>query len=399
MTRCSTLFKPDHLRPPSSASHAWFDGLTAEFEHFWDSEAPRIGEIGAKGWRDSESLESLPHPPPPDLQHSSSDPFERWYEAEAYAETHFSFPGRATDLDVADEEDPYRVVLFPDVQPFLFPIRSPEVRLQLVWAFLSFLGISNLPPDVPSASASASDPHLNWTLALSSSSRTRFWPVKDNSKQIPWQTVGGTPMEREDRPGLNSPFSCPVKCWTFESDTLFAEQDRWFRQFSLGERDYIDLPFLRNVFALLGPLVPDPAFRTLSFAFEAATSPKNAVKLAKAVLSENRDDLAIWDDYARLERQRGNVHAARTVYATALQSAAAKRQGKPIPTDELDLWAAWAEMEYQADEDRCLRTLLSAVDPAGQAMLTEDSPPSRPSSIAMLRMQQVGSRRSIAPEI
>jgi hypothetical protein len=87
----------------------------------------------------------------------------------------------------------------------------------------------------------------------------------------------------------------------------------------------------------------------------------SAVKLAKMVLTADRDNFVLWDGYARVERQRGNFAAARAVYATALQAARSLRPGVLVSSDEeqAELWASWAEMEWeQGDEARCLAVVL-----------------------------------------
>jgi hypothetical protein len=68
----------------------------------------------------------------------------------------------------------------------------------------------------------------------------------------------------------------------------------------------------------------------------------------------------LWDGYARLERQRDNIQSARTVYVTALQAARARTQVAASVTneDEAELWASWAEMEWEAgNAARCLAVL------------------------------------------
>lgn len=77
----------------------------------------------------------------------------------------------------------------------------------------------------------------------------------------------------------------------------------------------------------------------------------------------------LWDGYARIERQRGNVSAARTVYATALQAASRERGDGPRSEDEMDLWAGWAEVEFEADErERCLEVLVMAAGIASERL-------------------------------
>ena len=92
----------------------------------------------------------------------------------------------------------------------------------------------------------------------------------------------------------------------------------------------------------------------------------SAVKMAKSILSNDRDNLVLWDGYARLERQRGNIAAARTVYITALQAAHVQptqqmSAWQRMNEDETELWSGWAEMEWETgDEARCFEVLVMA---------------------------------------
>ena len=388
-----TFFKPDHLRPTSQSGSEWFQRLLSDFEVFWDEEVPRFGDPRSKGWRDARSDDPSP-PEYPEMTHVSEDPFEKWLEAERHADEVMRTPGRSKNLD--DEEDPFRVVLYADIQPFLFPIRSPQVRLQLVYAYLAFIGLPFCPPDVPTTSPTASDPHLRSELAYNDAVRAVFWPPRTDVRRIPWQTVGGEPMMPEVSTVLADPFGSPVKCWASERNTLFAQSARWFRDLNGADLAHVDVELARNSFMLLRPLIPDPSFTLAYFAFEAAVSPKSAVKAAKAILADDRDNLVLWDGYARLERQRGNATAARTVYVTALQAAMA--EGSTADDEErLEVWSSWAEMEFEHDEARCLAVILMAAgfDLQGLARsASTDGVTQPPSAITMLKARQVRLSRS-----
>ena len=82
--------------------------------------------------------------------------------------------------------------------------------------------------------------------------------------------------------------------------------------------------------------------------------------MAKSLLASDRENLVLWDGYARLERQRGNIDAARAVYVTAIRSrdsAVTDETGE----DAAELWSAWAEMEWDVGEEvRCLEVLVMA---------------------------------------
>lgn len=88
----------------------------------------------------------------------------------------------------------------------------------------------------------------------------------------------------------------------------------------------------------------------------------SAVKLAKQVLRDNRQNLALWDGYARIERQRGKVDEARAVYVTALSM---YREFNVL--DQIDgplLWRAWAEMEWEEGRAMlALKVLVASVAP------------------------------------
>jgi hypothetical protein len=217
-----------------------------EFEDFWDSEVPRLGEPGALGWAETHaSRERVPAMSVPTHSHepsASSDPYRRWAEDEEQAQSSSTLPGRVTDLDAPDD-DPFHFVIFSDVRPFLFPIQTPIARLQLIYAFFSFLGLPFAPPDVPTNSASATDPHLTWAVGDNASLRASFWPPRP-ARRIMWTTVGGEPMQPED-PRMRDPFACPVKSWMSERGTLFARH--WFRDLGPADLAHVDVPYARWV--------------------------------------------------------------------------------------------------------------------------------------------------------
>lgn len=134
--------------------------------------------------------------------------------------------------------------------------------------------------------------------------------------------------------------------------------------------------------------------------------------MAKEILSTDRDNLALWDGYARLERQRGKITAARQVYVTAIQSAMARIQksnDEDLQLDEAELWASWAEMEWEeGNDERCLEVLIMAAGMQRQAIgeldrrprvpnksascVTPNYQPQPPAPISLLKSRQVSYR-------
>lgn len=136
----------------------------------------------------------------------------------------------------------------------------------------------------------------------------------------------------------------------------------------------------------------------------------SAVKLAKQVLRDHRNDLALWDAYARIELQRGKAADARQVYCTALSMYRLFR-----PQDQIDgplLWRAWAEMEWEDGRSViALKVLVAATSTANvdlgaslclslsrqslradsstrTASLASTDPDARPSAPQLLRSRQ-----------
>ncbi|KAL8278570.1 hypothetical protein RQP46_009062 [Phenoliferia psychrophenolica] len=338
-----SLIELNFFRPPPSTispspPHSYLNRAFDSLESFWDSGAPRIGEPGSLGWSNSLSASTTPPPPPsrptPVPPTTADDPLHSWSSLER---TH-ALPARPDDPDVDDDVDPYRVVLFDDVRDFLFVVHSPDSRTQLAYAFLTFLGLPFVPPDFPTSTAFSTDG--------------------------------------------NAPASV---------DGLFGGRPKWFEVVRKGELGHVDVEFVRNVFTSLRPFVQDGFFTLDFFAFESAVSPKLAVKLAKTVLRTERQNLSLWDGYARIERARGKLVEARQVYVTALSM---YREFEP--RDQIDgplLWRAWAEMEWESGRPMlALQVLVTSANVGTEhvdlASLAHVDPNARPPPALILKARQ-----------
>jgi len=125
--------------PVGQSLEARLDSL----EEFWESEHPRFGESGAKGWGNwvasdnpeyvGAPLESSSLVPSP----SVSDPFQRWAAEEGDSDLRLTMPTRSAD----DTDDPYSTVLFSDIRRLLVPLETVQAKsvLRLIW--LSFMGL------------------------------------------------------------------------------------------------------------------------------------------------------------------------------------------------------------------------------------------------------------------
>ncbi|GAA5887659.1 hypothetical protein JCM5296_004450 [Sporobolomyces johnsonii] len=390
------LFRPDHLAWPSASSsqRRWSEDVVSALEEFWDTEASRVGEKGAKGWRSTTEDDLPPEGVADDTSTAPSDPsarpFERWAATERLTSYANSRPARTSDPGIDDSEDPFRVILFDDIRNFLFVVHSPDSKLQLAYAFLTFLGLPFVPPDFPTSTPFTTDSFIHSELVERPSLIQRFWPKLEVAGK-PFDLVLGEAMEPERRSALKDPFATPFNVTPAAVDLLFGGggKAQWFTTLAKEDQQDVDVDLARNALELLRQAVPDTFLMLDQFALEAAQSPKSAVKTAKQVLRDRRQDLALWDGYARIERQRGKIADARQVYCTALGM-----YRSFAPQDQIDaplLWRAWAEMEWEEGNAVLALKILSAATNSEQvdlASLAKVDPDVRPPPAQILRARQ-----------
>ncbi|GJN91570.1 hypothetical protein Rhopal_004593-T1 [Rhodotorula paludigena] len=388
------LFRPrDMERLQHERIMPWRERLFAGFESFWDSEAPRVGEAGAKGWSSTTEDDLPPEPATEPTSNALSEttdmrPHERWAQAERLA-ANAHRPARTLDPGMDDSDDPYRVVLFDDLRPFLFALDSPDSKQQLAYAFLTFLGLPFVPPDVPTSTPFTTDPFIHSELVERPHLVKRFLPPLVEASR-PYGVVSGEPMEPERRSALTEPWGTPFKAMPATVDALFAGgRPGWFSALQKEDLQDVDVELAKNALSLLRQALPDTFLTLGAFSLEAVQWPKSAVKLAKQVLRDRRQDLALWDGYARIERQRGKSAEARQVYCTALSM-----YRSFAPHDQIDgplLWRAWAEMEWEDGRPNIALKVLAAAassDPVDLAALATADDGARPPGPQLLRARQ-----------
>lgn len=249
----------------------WYENLISSFGRFWERGSARFGEDGARGWAFSEATPFRKDEGARDALGTQES--QDWYSRETAEERHF-LPRR---LDMAIEEDPHRLVVFDDVEALLFPLNSPEVRMQAVYALLHFLGLTVVPPDQSTTSPFTSDVYLQSSTYSNASRRSQIWPAR-GVRSLPW----GEQTSRVETG------ECPIKAWISDARTLLASPN-WFSDVSLEDlgdsRDFVRSVFCRcfcwalsltsrNAMGLMRPLVPDPRFTMTCIAAQAAVSVK-----------------------------------------------------------------------------------------------------------------------------
>ena len=139
---------------PQSLHGLPLNALLNALEEFWESEVPRVGEPGARGWASwvsSGRPDYIPSSSPKSevTSQSITDPYSKWCYEEAHADQTLQLPTRSTDNNV--DADPFATILFSDIRPLLLSLRTMRAKnaLRLIW--LSLLGLQ-----IPGLSASLS---------------------------------------------------------------------------------------------------------------------------------------------------------------------------------------------------------------------------------------------------
>ncbi|TID02240.1 NRDE2-like protein [Colletotrichum higginsianum] len=300
-----------NLQRPSNCDDVAKLQVLDSFRDFWEDEAPRIGEKGASGWRHYVQVNGTVDLPESQKDDSaiqgSRDVYRSWGATERLRATNARSPARATD-DVL-EDDPYRVVMFSDIEEFLFVIPSsavPTVWKQLVDAFLLFCCLP------PAFRASA------WTEAAENDALiTGSWSLFEND-------VLQKPNEPDvmDESKKTPTFKQDGSRLVASPDLLFAGPD-WFSLFSgwTSTSKVLDGPVnLTLVTNAVRLLVSSKEFGELaeySLSIEAVNEPNSIKKRAKALIKQDPANLKLYNAYALAEFVHGKSEVGFQVVASA----------------------------------------------------------------------------------
>ncbi|KAF9438864.1 hypothetical protein BGZ76_003889 [Entomortierella beljakovae] len=417
--------------PPSLTTES-LEIQIGSLEEYWDSELPRFGEKDAKGWNhyvteedevamenllETAKLPSLDAPTGELIKAFAENNVERynysrWANMEKILDTICWFPIRTTE-DMPDqlEDDPYGIIIFDDVRPFITPLFTPEARQQYVDCLFNFLGIpmntstgSNGPRSLAMPKAAKSlnvynpffhdsllmDIGIKATSALEDiSGLKRFFPEVESKENLIVKMMKEIEREQEflepDERNWNCIWTMPVKSFPHDPSVIFgriradAQYYSWATVSSHDELQQSNKLFIRNVlqqFVEVVPLAKDHR-RSLSLyhlmfeAFDTLSASKGQ-KLAKKYLKVDRMDLEMWNGYAQAEIAFGRISEARKVYTTTLsmyQSFPKENQTR-VPL----IYRYFAELEWTQDRPGvALAILLSYAENTNLDISDDDS--------------------------
>ncbi len=144
-----------NLFAPSFPGYYSNQDKLATFEPFWDSSVPRFGEENATGWAQSpkhSDCSQLAQEEADDYEDellakfgNKVDPAQLWLQFELLRERKHWLPRRVGVNDDDDSvDDTERVILFDQLDGFIFQIRDQRQMFKLLLGFLHFAGLGDL---------------------------------------------------------------------------------------------------------------------------------------------------------------------------------------------------------------------------------------------------------------
>ncbi|OJZ88703.1 hypothetical protein ASPFODRAFT_185342 [Aspergillus luchuensis CBS 106.47] len=326
------LLELTFYRPGSLDRSKGPEEVIPAFLEYWESEVSRIGEAGAKGWknegnvlRNANSSEKL------QFQLNPKAVFAAWAPSERERIVNARLPARS--IDDSEEDDPYRVIIAPDLEEILSLAWQPTPVGVLIDSFFYY---SHLPP-VSSVANWGTTSRWNGDGFVQNEFASNFYATLAD-----W--LPGVAAEIE--PTVASPMLFPHQNYIITLDTLFADPAKWFSALKTwsdatsNSQSDVDPVWVRRVVRSLIEAQPeDDDLAEYGLALELACKSKDARKFAKSLLKKRSSSLRLYNAYALLERRFGNQAAADHVWATSLS------MSKSFPdrdrVDSMIVWRTW----------------------------------------------------------
>ena len=302
--------------------------IPSSFQEYWEGEVPRLGENNWRGWLTDVATHEPPAPSsskPPVLP-TTRDGYKAWYTIEQHRAQNAAIPVRT--LDEGAEEDPFRVVMFSDVQDILlyFPTDIvPLIQPQLLDAFLVFCHLPPCLQDGQSVKELTSDAFI-----VRSGQDVPFMHLFSRAK----------PEPSDNQQNKSPEFCFEIQQMSLTPEILFPSP-QWFRY--LGNANYLPHESYQWTATTLEQLTKVTRVEGLgpyALAFESIREPRNGRKRAKALLKQDPSNVDLYIGYSILEQEQDNHATAHSVALAAL--------GLPsIPVHDrmrLGIRAAWLEL-------------------------------------------------------
>lgn len=329
------------------------NGILALFGEFWEAEVPRIGEINSLGWRSfaetgDESTVPEAQTDEPEMSVSGrQELFQSWVVAETARTKASRVPARTMDDTV--EDDPYRVILFTDIEEFLLslPISAEYLRKSLMNAFLTFCRLPCMPTHDHESG-------IDWQDSYFCNDILDYDSKWIEGKYL--RTLSDGPIESEEIKSL-SIFTTPTANFAMAPESMFS--NNWFSSFKAwreiyGSEDNGSIPYtwVRNALKQLTQAYPIDDFAEYYLAFEWTNEPSTIKKVAKALIKQHSSSLKLYNAYAMIEWSKGNQEISNGIYTAALGMSKPISSDNDDSKDSIQLWKSlvWAYLSIGSKE-------------------------------------------------
>ncbi|PWY88350.1 DUF1740-domain-containing protein [Aspergillus heteromorphus CBS 117.55] len=376
-----TFFRPDS--PEASGSPP---EIISAFLDFWESEVARIGEVGAKGWKNGGNV--LPSPSSTEKPSFQLDPrslFASWTPHESERITNARLPARSTDD--SEEDDPYRVIIASDLDEILSLAFLGNSAQVLIDSFLYFCQL----PSIASFESLGTTRRWNGDSFIRNELASSFYSTLED-----WLPN----VAADTEPTSTPPALFPHQNFLTTLDTLFADSGTWFSTFKTwtsatsDSRSAIDPGWVRKSLRLLVEATPgNDNLAEYVLAVEFACNPKDAKKYAKSLLKKRSSSLRLYNAYALMERRSGNHAAADHVWVTSLSMS--KTFSARARVDSVIVWQTWVWELLEARNIAHASHLLTSIPQSSVDLQAfPDAPSFSPSSLLKVQNHLSDSQES-----
>ena len=362
------FFKPTIVQNGDHSNKWSADEATVSmFGDFWDSEVPRIGEEGATGWASFHQRQGKPPQPKIEIAvglKKNEDHWKSWLASERRHSLLSRNP--AHSIDNLEEDDPYRIILFSDIRPFLFDPPSLAGQQLILDAFVAFCCLPPLAAEGPNTCSRGweRDGFLRSDALRSSRQLQDSWQLR--SRQENRRPGDQDNTEEQDfllHSGNHDPFHFPLRDYQVSSESLFGGK-HWFSAFKTWEEQCfadngpVDAGWvLRSLKSLIGVGVGSEAIALHALALELRTSPGTVKKAAKNYLRRRPFSIHLYNAYALIEYRLAGVRKGEDIIITSINIG--KKLDNISQGENILLWRTWIweTMSEESAQEALVRLL------------------------------------------
>ncbi|KAJ9059574.1 hypothetical protein DSO57_1001113 [Entomophthora muscae] len=337
--------------------------LLASFKTFWEKEWPRFGEDGATGWSSYINLGIIPYYVPMSNYRSRESKLSERIDREQQLDMIEQLPINSSLIKDSYHLDPYRVVLFDDVSPFLINLTTEDTQRELINNFIRFAVLPNYGQG--STATSAVNPFLHGDLGLLPCLE-RFFPRKsayeaceETISYFHMMYVAAEPPAAQVQEDI---YAAPFRHFPHNGENMFMPSfvlgglnprfcSPKYYQFACNSMRDISAIALRFKVPTLGP--------TLVYLSSSSTmDPTNIEAKFKETLQKSPHSLQLYAAYASHFFQDKKYPEGRKIFSTAI--AEFWRTPKRFPVHIASMYRLWADLELQKDNISIIKVIAIA---------------------------------------